>query len=82
MNHPILIAVLVEDRRRRCSCGTATQQPHGLCRECQVAAVWQRETARSNCRTASRTTYARTRKAGLFTRVASLLQINGKGAES
>jgi hypothetical protein len=82
MNHPILIAALVEDRHRRCPCGAVTQQPYGLCRECEVAAVWQCETARSNRRAAPRTAYARTEKAGLFARVASLLQIIGKGAGS
>jgi hypothetical protein len=82
MNHPILIASLVEDQRRRCPCGAVTRQPFGLCRECEAAAVWQRETARSNRRAAARTTYARTRKARLFARVTSLLQILGKGAES
>ena len=44
MNHPILIAALVEDRRRRCPCGAVAQQPYGLCRECQAAAIWRRET--------------------------------------
>jgi hypothetical protein len=82
MNRPILIAALVEDRRHRFPYGTVTQQPYGLCRECEVVVVWQRETARSNRRTASHARFARTRKAGLFMWVASLLQTIGKGAES
>ena len=47
MNHPILIAALAEDRRRRCPCGAVAQQPYGLCRECQAVAAWRRETART-----------------------------------
>ena len=45
MNHPILVAALAEDRRRRCPCGAVAQQPYGLCRECQAVAVWRRKTA-------------------------------------
>ena len=82
MNHPILIAALVEDRRRRCPCGAVAQQPYGLCRECQAAAVWRRETARTSRRATPSWTHAGTAKARLFARVASLLQIIGKGAES
>ena len=82
MNHPILIAALVEDRRRRCPCGAVAQQPYGLCRECQAVAVWRRETARTSRRAAPNWTHAGTVKARLFARVASLLQIISKGAES
>ena len=82
MNHPILIAALVEDRRRRCPCGAVAQQPYGLCRECQAAAVWRRETARTSRRATPIWTHAGTAKARLFARAASLLQIISKGAES
>ncbi len=82
MNHPILIAALVEDRRRRCPCGAAAQQPYGLCRECQATAAWRRKTERTGRRTAPNRTRAGTTVARLFARVASLLQIIGKGAES
>ena len=82
MNHPILIAALVEDRRRRCPCEAVAQQPQGLCRECQAVAVWRRETERTRRRAAPNWTRAGTVKARLFARVASLLQIIGKGAES
>ena len=82
MNHPILIAALVEDRRRRCPCGAVAQQPYGLCRECQAAAVWRRETTRTSRRASPSWIHAGTGKAHLFARVASLLQIIGKGAES
>lgn len=81
MNHPILIATFVDDRRRRCPCGAVAQQPYDLCRECQAAAVWRRETARTS-RRASHRTHAETAKTRLFARVTSLLQIIGKGAES
>jgi len=80
--HPILIAALTEDRRHRCPHGAATQQPYGLCLECQAASVWRRETERTSCRVAPNGTHARTVRARLFARVASLLQIIGKGAES
>jgi hypothetical protein len=82
MNHPILIAALAEDRRRQCSCGAVTQETNGTCRRCQAAAVSRHETARSSRRTASRWTPVGSAKARLFGRVASLLQIIGKGAES
>jgi len=82
MNHPILIATLVEDRRRQCPCGTVAPQPYGLCRECQAVAVWRRETEWTrHCGAPSRTR-ARTLKAWLLAQVASLLQIISKGAES
>ena len=80
MNHPILVAALAEDRRRRCPCGAVAQQPYGLCRECQAAAVWRCETTRTSRRGAPSWTRAGTSKARLFARVASLLQIIGKGA--
>lgn len=32
--HPILVAALAGDRRRRCPCGAVTQQPYRLCRNC------------------------------------------------
>ncbi len=82
MNHPILIAALVEDRRRRCPCGTVAQQSYGLCRECQAAAVWRRETTPTGRRATLSWTHAVTAKAWLFARVASLLQLISKGAES
>ena len=82
MNHPILIAALVEDRRRRCPCGAVTQQPYGLCRECQAVAVWRCETARTRRRAAPTWTRAGTVKARLLARAASLLQIISKGVES
>ena len=82
MNHPILVAALVEDRRHQCPCGTFAQQPHGLCRECQAVAAWRRETTRTSRRASPSWTHAGTGEAHLFARVASLLQIIGKGAES
>jgi hypothetical protein len=81
MKHPILIAALVEDRRRRCLCGTVTQ-PYGLCRECGAVAVWRRETERTRRHGAANWTRAGTLKAQIFARAGSLLQITSKGAES
>ena len=43
MNHPVLAATPVEDRRRRCPCGAVAQQPYGLCRQCQATAVATRD---------------------------------------
>jgi hypothetical protein len=82
MNHPILIAAFVEDRRRRCPCEEVAQQPYGLCRECQAVAVWRRETEGTRRRGARNWTLAGTLKARLLALVASLLQIISKGAES
>jgi hypothetical protein len=85
MNHLILVAALAEDRRRRRPCGTVAPQPYGLCRQCrqcQIVAVWRRETGRTRRRGVPNWTRAETLKARLFARVASLLQIISKGAES
>jgi hypothetical protein len=82
MNHPILIAALVEDRRRRCPCGAVAQKPYGACYECQAVAVSRCETAQTRRRVAPNWIRAGTLKARLLARVASLLQIIGKGAES
>jgi hypothetical protein len=82
MNHPILVAALVEDRHRRCPCGAVAQQPYGLCRECQAAGAWRREAGQSGRRATLRLTRAGTGKPRLFARAASLFQIIGKGAES
>ena len=82
MSHPILIAALAEDRRRWCSCGAATQQRYGLCRECQAVAVSRRETEQTRLHGAPKWTRARALKTRLLARVASLLQIISKGAES
>jgi hypothetical protein len=82
MNHPILIAALVEDRRRRCSCGMVAQQPYGLCHECQAVTGWRRHTERTRRRGDPNRTRAGSLKAWLLAWVASLLQIIGKGAES
>jgi hypothetical protein len=82
MNHPILIAALVEDRRRRCPCGAVAQQLYGLCRECQAVAVWRRETQRTRRRGALNRTRAGTVRARLLAPAAPLLQIIGKGVEN
>ncbi len=81
MHHVILIAALAEDRRRRSPCGAVTQQPYCPCRECQTVAAWPRKTAWAS-RRALHKTYARTAKARLLARVASLLQAITKGVES
>jgi hypothetical protein len=82
MNYSILLAALAEDQRRRCLCGAVAQQDYGLCRECQTAAVWRRETTRTSRRAAASWTYVGTARARLFARATSLLQIISKGAES
>jgi hypothetical protein len=81
MNHPIPVAALAEDRRRRCPCGAVPQQPYGLCRECHATAVWRHKTERASRNAATHWTHARTARAWLA-RVASLLQVISKGAES
>jgi hypothetical protein len=82
MNHPILIAALVEDRRRQCPCGAVAQQPYGLCRERQAVVVWRRETKRTKRRGTPNRTRAGTLKARLLAQAPSLLQIIGEGAEN
>jgi hypothetical protein len=82
MNHPILAAALVEDRRRRCPCGAVSWQRYGLCRQCRAAAAWRYEAGQPSRRTTSGLTREGTGKARLFARVAQLLQIISKGPES
>ena len=82
MSHPILIAALVEDRRRGCPCGAVSHHPDGLCRECQAAVVRRRKTKRMDRRSTPNWTRAGRARARLFARVESLLQAITKGAES
>ena len=82
MNHPILVAALVEDRRRTCPCGAVSNHPDGLCRQCQATVVWRRETTRTNRCATPGWKRAGTARARLFARLGSLLQIIDKGAES
>jgi hypothetical protein len=82
MNHPILIAALVEDQRRGCPSGALAPQSYGLCRVRQAVAAWRRETQRTRRHEAADSARPGNLKARLLTRVASLLQIIGKGAES
>ena len=81
MSHPILVAALAEDRRRRCPCGATAQQRYGLCHECRAVAVWRRETEQTRRHGAPDWTRAGTLKARLLAQVASLFQIISKGAE-
>jgi len=80
--HPILITALAEDRRRRCPCGAVAQQRYGLRHECQVAAVWRQETARTRHRAIPNWTRARVAQVRLFARVASLIRLSSRRAES
>jgi hypothetical protein len=82
MTHPSLVAALAEDRRRCCPAGAAAQQRYGLCRECRAVAVSRRETERARRHGTPNWTRAGTLKARLLARVASLLQIISKEAES
>jgi hypothetical protein len=82
MNHPVLVAALVEDRRRQCPCGTVSRQRYGLCRECRAAAVWRRQAGQPSRRTAPGQTHEGTGKVRLVARVTPPLQIISKGPES
>ena len=78
--NPILVTALAEDRRRRCPCGAVAQQRDGLCRECRAVAVWHQETSRTRRRAIP--TCARSVKALLLARMASLLHLTSGKAES
>jgi hypothetical protein len=82
MSHPILVAALAEERRRRCPCGAAAQQRDGLCRTCRALAVCRCETEQARRHGTPSWTRARTLTARLLARVTSLLQVIGKGVES
>ena len=82
MNHLNLVAALAEDRRRQCPCGAVAQEPNGMCRECQVAAGWRPETARTRNHAISNWTRARTALVRFSARVASLIRLSSQKAES
>ena len=82
MNHPILLAALVEDRRRQCPCMAVAPESYGPCRRCRAAAIWRHETTWTSRSATPNQTHSRTAKAWLVARMASLLRIIGKGAES
>jgi hypothetical protein len=82
MNHPMLVAVLAADRRHQCPCGAVTQQPSSLCRKCQIATTWRRETVRMSCQTNPSWIRGRTTGARFLRWMASLLQSTSKGAEN
>ena len=78
--HPILIAALAEDRRRRCPCGAITQDATACPRMPGSRGLATQDLYGRG--SALPTTHARTAKAWLLARVASLLQPTTKGAES
>jgi len=80
--YPILVTALAEDRRRRCPCGAVAQQRYGLCREYPAVAVWHQETCRARRRAIPTWTRAKSVKAWLLARVASLLHLTSGKAES
>jgi hypothetical protein len=80
--HPILITALAEDRPRRCLCGAVAQQCYGLCRECQVAAAWRPETAWTGHGAIPSSTRAKAAHVRFFVRVASLIRLSSRKAES
>jgi hypothetical protein len=80
--HPILVTALAENRRRGCPCGAVAKQRYGLCRECPAVAVWHQETRRTRLRAITTWTRARSVKAWLLARVASLLHLTSGKAES
>ena len=78
----LLVTALAKDRRRGCPCGAVAQQRYGLCRECPAVAVWHQETRRTRRRAIPTWTRARSVKAWLLARVASLLHRTSGKAES
>jgi hypothetical protein len=77
--NPTLIAALADDRRRQCPCGAVAQQLDGLCRGCHIATICRSDTETSH-HASRHPAHARSGKAGLLARVASLLQMVTKGA--
>ena len=82
MSHPILVAALAAERRRRCPCGAAARQRYGLCRTCRDVAVWRHETEQTRHHGAANWTQAGALKDRLLALMTSLLRIISKGAES
>jgi hypothetical protein len=80
--HLILVTALAENRRRGCVCGAVALQRYGVCRECPAVAVWHQETRRTRRRAIPTRTHARRMKAWLLARVASLLHLASRKAES
>ncbi len=80
--HPIVITALAEDRRRQCPCGAVAPQRYGLCRGCRAVAVWRQEAVRTRYHATPSWTRARTEKARLFARLASMLHLVSEKAEN
>jgi hypothetical protein len=82
MDHPRLIAVLADDRRRQCPCGAVAEQSERLCRKCHARMTWRRKTTRTS-RHAARRLAAHQAHEGtcILASAMELLQIVSKGVE-
>jgi hypothetical protein len=81
--HPTLIAGLVEDRRRSCSCGAVTAQSHQLCRNCRARMTWCRHMSRHSESIVQYLADQRPRAwTWTLTAATSTLRVIGKGARS
>jgi hypothetical protein len=83
MDHPRLIAVLADDRRRQCPCGAVAEQPQRLCRKCHARMTWRRKTTRTSRRAARRLAAHQAHEGTrILASAMALLQAMGKGVES
>lgn len=82
MDHPRLIAVLADDRRRQCPCGAVAEQSERLCRKCHARMTWRRKTTRTSRRAARRlASHQAHESTRIFASAMELLQIVSKGVE-
>jgi hypothetical protein len=83
MDHPKLIAALVDDQGRHCPCGAIAEQPQRLCRKCHARLAWRRKSTRTS-RSAARRLAAHQAYEGtrIFASAMALLQAVGKGVGS
>ena len=81
--HPSLIAALIEDRRRSCRCGAATDKPYQLCRKCLSRMIWRRRISELSWSVVRRQPSRRARAwARTLAAATSMRRVLAKGARS
>jgi hypothetical protein len=79
--HPVLVATLAEDRRRRCPCGAVTQSPYRPCRNCRHGHHLDLQNGAAAPSRRPTVSAGQIRRALPFAHVLASLQSVGKGAK-
>ena len=83
MDHPRLIAAIVDATRRQGPCGAVAEQLDRLCRKCQARMAWRRRTTRTSRRAARRLAAHQAHEGTrILASAMAVLQTISKGVES